>query len=177
MFLIKIGSYLLSLFPLILILLMQQDDNFYTNNNILWIVIWLYLVVILIASLKLISKMRITWIPVTLISLKKKNWEQLAYFMTYIIPFITLNITEWRQLLVLCLIILFIWVLYVKTNLYLSNPILSLIWINFYTWSILIDKNEIESVVLSRKSYKDLMKNTSIKWNYILEDEAILILK
>lgn len=178
MFLIKIGSYLVSLFPLILILLVQQNIDFYKGNySILSLVIWLYLAVILFTSLKLISKMRIEWIPVKLLSIKKKNWEQLTYFMTYIIPFITLDITKLWQLIALCLIIVCIWFLYIKTNLYLSNPMLSSIGINFYIWKIVIDGKEIESVILSWKTYKDLMQNPSVKWDYILEDEAVLILK
>jgi len=178
MLLIKIWSYLLSLFPLILILLLQQNKDFFINNKTsLFVILWIYLIIILISFLRLYPKMKIVGIPVELKSIKKKNWEQLAYFMTYIIPFITLDITKSWQLISLWLIILFIWILYIKTNLYLSNPVLSLVGFNIYNWSLKVDEIEVESIILSRKDFKDILKTRSIKWNYILEDEAVFISK
>lgn len=176
MLLIKIGSYLLSLFPLLIILLMQQNSSFFINNNCLYEVIAIYVIIILIALLRLLPIFKLEWIPVTVTNLQKRNWEQLIYFMTYIIPFITLDITKMTQLITLFFIITFIWIIYIKTNLYLANPFLALIWFNLYNaWIKNSDGVNCEAVILTKMKYKEILKKESLTWLYIIEDEVIFV--
>ena len=69
--------------------------------------------------------------PKKFIVKKSSNSEYLLFVVTYLIPFYNLNF-EWPDLISTLIMLLFIYILYVKSPLFSVNPILNLLGYNLY---------------------------------------------
>ena len=65
-------------------------------------------------------------LPKKVIKLKNQNSETLSFLATYIIPLACLDMDKTRSLPILILILILIGWIYIKTNLFYTNPTLSI---------------------------------------------------
>ena len=71
-------------------------------------------------------------LPVEIEECESVNYEKLSFLATYIIPLVCFPMETDRQIFVMFLVILVIGCIFVKTNLYYTNPSLVLLGVNIY---------------------------------------------
>lgn len=91
-------------------------------------------------------------LPERIITIENVNFEHLTFLATYLLPFLTFNLTEDRNALIFFLILIIIGMIYVKTNMFYTNPTLALLGYHIYKVStsnrtniIIITKDKLES--------------------------------
>lgn len=88
--------------------------------------------------------------PIIVESIEDKGTEHLVFLATYIIPLAGFGLDEVRKEIILAIILVFLGVIYIKTNLFYANPTLSLLGFKIFTAKInnkdviLISTEEIE---------------------------------
>lgn len=105
-------------------------------------------------------------LPEKITKIENVNWEHLTFLTTYVIPFVTFNFNEERNGLIFFLLLFIIGLIYVKTNMFYTNPTLALLGYQIYKVSttnrenvIIISKGSlsqndwIESKLLSDNIY------------------------
>ena len=80
-------------------------------------------------------------LPDKVIKIENMNWEHLTFLVTYVIPFLSFNFNEDRNGLVFFLILLIIGIIYVKTNMFYTNPTLALLGYHIYKLSTVNKEN------------------------------------
>ena len=101
-------------------------------------------------------------LPVVITECKSANYENLSFLATYIIPLVCFPMENERQIFVLFSVILIIGCIFVKTNLFYTNPSLALLGFNIY---IIKGKDkEEEQIVICRGKLKkgDTIKGTNL---------------
>ncbi|MBU2878732.1 MULTISPECIES: anti-phage protein KwaA [Aliiglaciecola] len=73
-----------------------------------------------------------TNIPFKLVKVESINYEHLTFLATYIIPLVTFDFESTRYLIVLALLLVFMGVIYIKTDLFYANPSLALLGFHIY---------------------------------------------
>lgn len=73
-----------------------------------------------------------TNIPFKLVKVESINYEHLTFLATYIIPLVTFDFESNRYLIVLALLLVFMGVIYIKTDLFYANPSLALLGFHIY---------------------------------------------
>lgn len=102
--------------------------------------------------------------------IETKDFDHLTFLSTYIIPLITFNLINTRSFIVVCLLLIMIGIIYIKSNLYYLNPTLLLFGYKIYKAKengrnlVLITKNVILDAQVESK-YIDLGNNI-----YFLKD-------
>lgn len=101
-------------------------------------------------------------LPVVITECKSANYENLSFLATYIIPLVCFPMENKRQIFVLFGVILIIGCIFVKTNLFYTNPSLALLGFNIYIIKVR-DKAE-EQIVICRGKLKkdDKIKGTNL---------------
>lgn len=105
-------------------------------------------------------------LPEKINKIENVNWEHLTFLTTYVIPFVTFNFNEDRNGLIFFLLLFIIGFIYVKTNMFYTNPTLALLGYHIYKISTtnreniiiitkgILDENDwIESKLLSDNIY------------------------
>lgn len=103
--------------------------------------------------------------PIKIKRLSNRNYEHLTFLSTYIIPLIAFDLTNFRYFLVLLILLISIGIIYLKTNMFFSNPTLAILGYQIYNIDAKFrttEKNEI--TVISRQklsvgdevSYKEI---------------------
>lgn len=72
-------------------------------------------------------------LPVVLVECKSINYENLSFLATYVIPLICFPMSTGREIFVLFAVIIIIGCIFVKTNLFYSNPTLALMGFGIYS--------------------------------------------
>ncbi len=70
--------------------------------------------------------------PMKIKKIKNLNYEHLTFLTTYIIPFICFDLDDVRNTIIFLLLLIVIGTIYVKTNLFYSNPTLALLGYQIY---------------------------------------------
>ena len=70
--------------------------------------------------------------PVKITNLKNENYEYLTFLTTYIVPLISINLSEIRYVITLGILLLVVGAILVKMDLYLGNPTLALLGYRLY---------------------------------------------
>jgi len=73
-----------------------------------------------------------TDIPFKIKKIKPINYEHLVFLATYIIPLVCFNFTEIRQIFIFVVLLVAMGIIYIRTDLFYSNPTLALIGFNIY---------------------------------------------
>lgn len=73
-----------------------------------------------------------TKIPKQIKKIENQNYEHLTFLTTYIIPFICFELIEFRNVLILVILLIIIGAIYVKTHLFYANPTLALLGYHLY---------------------------------------------
>jgi len=103
--------------------------------------------------------------PKKITKIKNLNYEHLTFLTTYIIPFICFDLDDTRNTVIFLFLLIVIGAIYVKTNLFYSNPTLALLGYQIYlvdtiseTEMILITQGELKE----GESYGDLKMGDSV---------------
>lgn len=111
-----------------------------------------------------------TNIPFKLVKVESINYEHLTFLATYIIPLVTFDFESVRYLIVLALLLFFMGVIYIKTDLFYANPSLALLGFHIYKADGLFKGDDTrENIIIITRS--KLRKNERV--SYIKLDERI----
>lgn len=111
-----------------------------------------------------------TNIPFKLVKIESINYEHLTFLATYIIPLVTFDFESVRYLIVLFLLLFFMGVIYIKTDLFYANPSLALLGFHIYKADGLFKGDDTrENIIIITRS--KLRKNERV--SYIKLDERI----
>ncbi len=140
----KIKMYILSLWLLfIMVIVATVNISEFSKTKIDWskllcdnaitISCLIFLIVCVIFFFEFRYKLQgTTQLPTEAIKVKNINSEYLAFLTTYIIPLVLVDFSSKRQITILVFILLVIGVIYVKTNMFYSNPTLALLGYRIY---------------------------------------------
>lgn len=103
-----------------------------------------------------------------------QNYEHLTFLTTYIVPLVSLNLTNIRYLLVLALLIFVICIIYVRTDLFYSNPTLAILGFKLYKVDGLFKHNDQrDAIILITKDIINIGSNC----DYIQLDNRVYYAK
>ncbi len=71
-------------------------------------------------------------IPFKIQEIEDINYEHLIFLATYVIPLISFDLENLRQIIILILLLVIMGAIYVKTNLFYANPSLALLGFKIY---------------------------------------------
>ncbi len=88
-------------------------------------------------------------LPEEIKQIENVNWEHLTFLTTYIIPFVTFNFNEDKNELILFILLVIIGCIYIKTNIFHTNPTLALLGYNIYKVST---ENRKNIIIISKRT-------------------------
>lgn len=103
--------------------------------------------------------------PKKITKIKNLNYEHLTFLTTYIIPFICFDLDDKRNTIIFVFLLVIIGVIYVKTNLFYSNPTLAILGYQIYLVDTLIEKEMIlitQGELNDGDSYSDMKMGDSV---------------
>ncbi|WP_019879986.1 anti-phage protein KwaA [Succinispira mobilis] len=100
-----------------------------------------------------------TQLPVKVTKVCNRNADYLAFLSTYIIPLVFVNFDSKRQVLILILLLISIGFMYVKTDMFLSNPTLALL--GYKINDIKTENGDICGIMISQG---DIEENEKIRY-------------
>ncbi|GIZ14020.1 anti-phage protein KwaA [Capnocytophaga catalasegens] len=109
-------------------------------------------------------------LPETIDKIENVNWENLTFLATYIIPLLSFDFDEGRNRLIFFLILLIMGIMFIKTNMYYTNPILAILGYHIYKIST---KNREDIIVIT----KDILNKTDIVKLISLSDNVYIAKK
>ncbi|WGE46931.1 anti-phage protein KwaA [Actinobacillus equuli] len=112
-------------------------------------------------------------IPFTIKKLENLNYEHLTFLATYIIPLISFDFENNRQLVVLSILLIIMGMIYVKTDLFYANPSLALLGFKIYKADGSFKMGERYGIILITRD--KLEENERV--TYIKLDERIYYVK
>lgn len=91
---------------------------------------------------------------ITVKKIENRNYEHLTFLTTYIIPLIAFDLTKARYAIVLLLLLIAIGMIYVKTNIFYTNPTLALLGYKIHKIEAQFRTGEIKQdiIIISRES-------------------------
>lgn len=91
---------------------------------------------------------------ITVKKIENRNYEHLTFLTTYIIPLIAFDLTKTRYAIVLLLLLIAIGMMYVKTNIFYTNPTLALLGYKIHKIEAQFRTGEIKQdiIIISRES-------------------------
>ena len=106
-------------------------------------------------------------LPVEIETCESVNYENLSFLATYVIPLVCFPLENGREMFVLFAVITIIGCIFVKTNLYYTNPSLVLLGFNVYSIRCKENKGFGTGIVIvkGRLSVSDSIKYMSISDN------------
>ena len=106
-------------------------------------------------------------LPVEIQTCESVNYENLSFLATYVIPLVCFPLENDREIFVLFAVIIIIGCIFVKTNLYYTNPSLVLLGFNVYSVQCKNSKGFGSGIVIVRGRLK---ANDSIKYMSISDN-------
>lgn len=73
-----------------------------------------------------------TEVPFEIKKLESINYEHLTFLATYVVPLISFDFSNGRQMIVLALLLIVMGIIYIKTDLFYANPSLALLGFHIY---------------------------------------------
>lgn len=105
-----------------------------------------------------------TDIPFEITKLEDANYEHLVFLSTYVIPLISFDFSNGRQIIVLVLLLIIMGVIYIRTDLFYANPSLALLGFHIYRANGLFKNGSREGIILiCRGSLQEKQKVSYIK--------------
>lgn len=89
-----------------------------------------------------------TEIPFKITKVKSINYEHLTFLATYLIPLISFDFDDSRQMIVLFLLLFFMGIIYIKTDLFYANPSLALLGFHIYECDGRFKNGERQNIIL-----------------------------
>ena len=100
-----------------------------------------------------------------------ENEKVLSYLVTYLLPFLGFNLTDFSDSIALVILFMAVGLLYIKADLIFINPVLMLFGYNIY---LVTFENDQERVLLSKRNIQQI-RNTQKTTFYELKDRALLV--
>lgn len=186
----KMNLYILSLgilFVFIIIISFKLPENIYIpfiwNWNIVCHILKINLVSIIsisaivyciIAYIKFQIDMDTSPnIPFTINKIENLNYEHLTFLATYIIPLVSFDFENNRQLIILITLLIVMGIIYIKTDLFYANPSLALLGFKLYKADGDFKNGERNEIILITRD----KLNINDKVTYIRLDERIYYVK
>ena len=106
-------------------------------------------------------------LPVVIEECESVNYENLSFLATYVIPLVCFPMTTYREIVVLFIVIIIIGCIFVKTNLYYTNPVLLFIGFNVYSvkWKDKDDYKEGIVIVKGKLKVSDTIQYMNLSDN------------
>ncbi|WP_035384730.1 anti-phage protein KwaA [Ferriphaselus sp. R-1] len=105
-----------------------------------------------------------TDLPFEVKKIKGVNYEHLTFLATYVVPLISFDFGSGRRMIVLCLLLIVMGVIYVKTDMFYQNPSLALLGFHIYEASGNFKTGDREGLILiSRKQIESAQRVSYIK--------------
>lgn len=163
--LLKILFYMLSNSLLFLLLAILNYETLKTPKFIIFLFVICFLPYFFIKN---IFKKDGKGLPIKIFKYNNINFEILSFFLTFIIPLLYLPLKETNEIIVFILLLLIITIIFFKTSLIYTNPVLSLFGYSIY--QIERSENEkLDNCILILKG--KLAENSYVR--YIRLDETI----
>ena len=86
-------------------------------------------------------------LPVTIKKIKDINSDYLSFLTTYVIPFVFIDFNSKRQIVIFIILLITIGSIYVKTNLFYSNPTLALL--GYHIYEVETDRSDVCGTLIS----------------------------
>lgn len=184
----KVNLYILSLMLLFIfvaiITVNLPEEKFNVNNLQDWKslllsnIVFSISIVMILYSLFAYKKFEFdlqgaTEIPFEIKKIEGINYEHLTFLATYIIPLISFEFDNMRQMLVLGLLLVVMGVIYIKTDLFYSNPSLALLGFHIYKGDGMFKNGNRDGIVLISREKLILGQKVS----YIKLDDRIYYTK
>lgn len=80
--------------------------------------------------------------------IENRNYEHLTFLSTYIIPLIAFDLTKIKYVIVLFLLLFAIGCMYVKTNLFYTNPTLALLGYKIFKANVIFKDGSNDEIIL-----------------------------
>lgn len=163
---IRILLFLSSYFPLFLIFTIQNYSK-YGNRA---------LIPVTIGTIALIGLSIFMWWVrgsadrrEVVVSVQRKDSEVMSYIVTYIIPFIGLDLSSFANLFSLCLFFFMLMIIYINTNLIHINPMMNMV--GYHIYEIENNSGTIQTIISkkSRMVRNDKLKLVMIGDNLFME--------
>lgn len=114
-----------------------------------------------------------TEIPFKITKIEDASYEHLTFLATYVVPLISFDFSQGRQVIVLVLLLVIMGAIYVKTDLFYANPSLALLGFRIYRSNGSFKNGDRDGIILiSRQRLKE-----SERVSYIKLDERIYFVK
>lgn len=159
----KIGFYIMSLWLLFLLIFfytvripfIDEKTNWY--SNIVPIICVIFMIISYIYYKIFLYKYAkgYKYLPETINNIQDINFETVSFLITYIIPLFFLvanfNVSEYHNYIVLSITLLAIGIIYCRTNLFYTNPTLSILGYRIYKISTI---QHSDVIILTRNKLK-----------------------
>lgn len=131
---IKVCFYLISLSPLFFLLMILRGS---INENIKENTFAIFCFILLCCSgigLLYLNDLRSNAkkLPIIVTKATNINYENLTFLSTYIIPLVAIPLDTFREKIVFVLLLIFIGVIFIRTNIFYSNPSLAILGYSVY---------------------------------------------
>ena len=184
----KVGLYITSLWLLFLLLIILTIDipiNCSSNNcafigfeellkrNIIPVVSFTFLLVGILYYFFFDYKFKgTTPLQIKVEKIKNVNYEHIIFLTTYIIPLLSFDISKPRYLVLLFLLLIIIGAIYIKTDLFYTNPTLALLGYHIYKMTgsrnIEIKKDSYENIIVITKT--KISSNDEIQLSFLSDN-------
>lgn len=114
-----------------------------------------------------------TDLPFTIKKIENSSYENLTFLATYIIPLISFDFDNNRQLIILAILLIVMGIIYIKTDLFYANPSLALLGFKLYKADGNFKNGERNDIILITRERLSL----NDKATYIKLDERIYYVK
>lgn len=112
--------------------------------------------------------------PIEITDIHNANNDILAFVGTYFLPLVSFSLAEhWQHLLVLFILFVVIGVIYVRADIYYTNPTLLLLGFRVYRIKGVLNGNPIERVVIVQG---ELKKDVSVRY-IVIDDNTFYVKK
>ncbi len=100
--------------------------------------------------------------------IENKNYEHLTFLSTYIIPLIAFDLTKTRYAIVLFMLLIAIGMMYVKTNMFYTNPTLALLGYKIYKVNATFRTGDEDGIIII--SREDISSGDTLSYKKIHEN-------
>ncbi len=158
---IRIMMFLTSYFPLFVIIMIKHSEQIEVFYVLIPIIVISSIALLHVFSTlnKISGSYKIGDSVVAKGRIENTSKATLEYFLTYVVPLLTFNLTEWKEFTIFGIVFFIIGVLYVKSDLIYMNPTLILLRFNIY--KLVLDEREV--VVISKNNNKKGIMNPVVE--------------
>ncbi len=154
--------------PMLVIIGIQNYDK-----TIVWVFLAIFIIVIL-ALLKLIILNITKYNPYdyTVEKVTSLNSDTVTnYLFIYLFPFITLDLTQMKNVVILLFLFCLVGFLYIKSNIIYINPVLNVVFrYNIYSSEVTINNQLSKVILITKKSELELQRNRALKIGRLSKD-------